>query len=633
MALNIYGFSGNFGNSTWGTEKKKDKKKKKSKNREHYVDFDAYESVFGESREDHRPRGYSYVTDETRDFLSGIFQPEYKEEESSPSGWGDFYQQPKKRSPQPSFYQPLPQDYHQREEDIQAMITPLVNQIKEMRKEISGLQANNEELKAKLTKTEGVLNFLVKSMQDLAELNKDLQTKVSEIPTQFEEQLEKMKKSIKKTIKEEKRSEKKQPVENNNNNDTDRSCGTESNRTNHRDSSDDVKKVDKTIALDDSVLEQLQSLMEEADDDQEEEEGDFTTMEELIEGDKAFEPHFDPEKKELTIQYENGKTSVDMSVLEDDGSYWAVDPEKLKNYLNGRKISEVKELSVLMRDLLTISIHNFAPSATYSPEEFKEFLTDYKVIGGKNLLFLHDDRNGNDEYQVYIVDMVNDIYPMIQTMNNMQPDDFCLRALLRLAVTTNETKASRRTPERMKFTKGENRKAFIGAVLDMADDTEYYDEEETVTDTTITVYSMSEIMENCEKIFDQILYPMDENPYCDIEALEEEDEEDIDEAMRELKEKLMPLMEKNKSIPLEEMEDDSAIKDDPTYQMLKSMDTINQKVSPEVRKENQKIIASMVNGSFNPMTYDEMLKYLEEHSDELILPDENGVFDTSAIEG
>ena len=434
-------------------------------------------------------------------------------------------------------------------------------------------------------------------------------------------------------MKEEKRREKKQPVENNNNNETDRSCGTESNRTNHRDSSDDVKKVDKTIALDDSVLEQLQSLMEEADDDQEEEEGDFTTMEELIEGDKAFEPHFDPEKKELTIQYENGKTSVDMSVLEDDGSYWAVDPEKLKNYLNGRKISEVKELSVLMRDLLTISIHNFAPSATYSPEEFKEFLTDYKVIGGKNLLFLHDDRNGNDEYQVYIVDMVNDIYPMIQTMNNMQPDDFCLRALLRLAVTTNETKASRRTPERMKFTKGENRKAFIGAVLDMADDTEYYDEEETVTDTTITVYSMSEIMENCENIFDQILYPMDENPYCDIDALEEKDEEDIEAAMKELKEKLMPLMEKNKSIPLEEMEDDSAIKDDPTYQMLKSMDNINQKVSPEVRKENQKIIASMVNGSFNPMTYDEMLKYLEEHSDELILPDENGVFDTSAIEG
>ena len=97
MALNIYGFSGNLGNSTWGTEKKKDKKKKKVKNREHYVDFDAYESTFGESREDHRPRGYSYVTDETRDFLSGIFQPEYKEEESSPSGWGDFYQQPKKR--------------------------------------------------------------------------------------------------------------------------------------------------------------------------------------------------------------------------------------------------------------------------------------------------------------------------------------------------------------------------------------------------------------------------------------------------------------------------------------------------------------------------------------------------------
>ena len=254
------------------------------------------------------------MTDETRDFLSGIFQPEYKEEESSPSGWGDFYQQPKKRSPQPSFYQPLPQDYHQREEDIQAMITPLVNQIKEMRKEISGLQANNEELKAKLIKTEGVLNFLVKSMQDLAELNKDLQTKVSEIPTQFEEQLEKMKKSIKKTIKEEKRSEKKQPVENNNNNDTDRSCGTESNRTNHRDSSDDVKKVDKTIALDDSVLEQLQSLMEEADDDQEEEEGDFTTMGELIEGDKAFEPNVAPEKKELTIQYENGKKSVEMSV-------------------------------------------------------------------------------------------------------------------------------------------------------------------------------------------------------------------------------------------------------------------------------------------------------------------------------
>lgn len=95
--------------------------------------------------------------------------------------------------------------------------------------------------------------------------------------------------------------------------------------------------MDKTIALDDSVLEQLQSLMEEADDDQEEEEGDFTTMEELIEGDKAFEPHFDPEKKELTIQYENGKTSVDMSVLEDDGSYWAVDPEKIKELSEWKK--------------------------------------------------------------------------------------------------------------------------------------------------------------------------------------------------------------------------------------------------------------------------------------------------------
>ncbi len=630
MALNIYGFSGNFGNSTWGTEKKKDKKKKKGKGRDHYVDFDAYESAFGESR-DHNPMGYSYVTDETRDFLSGIFQPEYKEEESSPSGWRDFYQQPKKRNSQPPLYQPLTQDYQGREENIQSLIEPLVNQIKEMRKEISGLQANNEELKLKLTKTEGVLSFLVKSMQDLAELNKDLQTKVSEIPTQFEEQLDKVKMSIKKTIKEEKRSDRKQPVENCNSNDINRSSDTESIGADHRDSSDNLK-VDRTIEIDDSILEQFQSIMGETDTDQGEED-DLNTMEELIEGDKAFEPHFDPEKKEMIINYENGKTSVDMSVLEDDGSYWAVDPEKLKNYLNGRKISEVKELSVLMRDLLTISIHNFAPSATYSPEEFKEFLADYKVIGGKNLLFLHDDRNGNDEYQVYIVDMVNDIYPMIQTMNNMQPDDFCLRTLLRLAVTTNETKASRRTPERMKFTKCENRKEFIGAVLDMADDTEYFDEDETVTDTTITIYSMNEIMENCEKIFDQILYPMDENPYCDIDALEEEDEEDIDEAMKELKEKLMPLMEKNKSISLEEMEDDSAIKDDPTYQMLKSMDRVNQKVSPEVRKENQKIITSMVNGTFNPMTYDEMLKYLEEHSDELILPDENGVFDTSEIEG